>query len=176
MDQQDHNFAAGFRAFLSGFDWEGVTRMPYKEDGSAPFKAISRQVLFADAELGCELRYFEIAADGYSTLERHQHMHGVMIVRGAGLCLLGQSVRQVAAFDLVTIRPWIWHQFRATEGQSLGFLCMVNAARDKPQLPSADDLAGLRSVPEVAAFLDYGGTTVGNQGPRDPWPHLVTAG
>jgi len=37
-----------------------------------------------------------------------------------------------------------WHQFRASAGEPLGFLCMVNAARDKPQLPSAEDLTGLR--------------------------------
>ena len=46
-----------------------------------------------------------------------------------------------------------WHQFRATEGEPLGFLCMVNAARDKPQLPTADDLASLEAEPRIAAFL-----------------------
>ena len=46
-----------------------------------------------------------------------------------------------------------WHQFRATRGEPLGFLCMVNATRDKPQLPSAEDLAQLQSDQAVAAFL-----------------------
>ena len=32
----------------------------YKDDGSAPFRAITRQVLFGRPELGCELRYFEM--------------------------------------------------------------------------------------------------------------------
>jgi hypothetical protein len=31
---------------------------------------------------------------------------------------------------------------------------MVNAERDKPQLPTATDLADLRANPAVAAFLD----------------------
>ena len=47
-----------------------------------------------------------------------------------------------------------WHQFRATKGEPLGFLCMVNAQRDKPQLPTPDDLARLKADPKIAAFLD----------------------
>jgi mannose-6-phosphate isomerase-like protein (cupin superfamily) len=58
--------------------------------------------------------------------------------------------------DLVTIQPWTWHQFRATAGGPVGFLCMVNALRDKPRLPSDDDLRELRAYAEVAAFLDAG--------------------
>ena len=46
-----------------------------------------------------------------------------------------------------------WHQFRATQGEPLGFLCMVNAKRDKPQLPSAEDLAALEADATIAAFL-----------------------
>jgi hypothetical protein len=33
---------------------------------------------------------------------------------------------------------------------------MVNAARDKPQLPSPEDLAELQADPEIAAFLKRG--------------------
>ncbi|MGD9538680.1 MAG: cupin domain-containing protein [Alphaproteobacteria bacterium] len=142
------------RRFREAFDWEGVERMPYKEEGAAPFKSISRQVLFNDPNLKCELRYFEMAPGGYSTLERHEHVHGVMILRGRGRCLLGDEVRPVASHDLVTIPPLTWHQFRADEAEPLGFLCMVNVERDKPRLPSEAELAALRRRPEVAAFLD----------------------
>jgi quercetin dioxygenase-like cupin family protein len=141
------------RAF-AGFDWEGVERAPYKEDGAAPFRAISRLKLFDEQALGCELRYFEMAPGGYSTLERHRHMHAVIIFRGHGHCLLGTEVRAVAPFDLVTVPPGCWHQFRATAGETFGFLCMVNRERDRPQLPGAEELAALRSHPAVAAFLD----------------------
>jgi mannose-6-phosphate isomerase-like protein (cupin superfamily) len=142
------------RKFHQDYRWDEVAHLPYKEDGAAPFKAISRQVLFAEAALGCELRYFEMDAGGFSTLERHGHMHAVMILRGHGLCLLGSEVRPVKPFDLVTIPSWTWHQFRATEGGPLGFLCMVNAQRDKPQLPTARELEALRAHPAVAAFLE----------------------
>ena len=139
---------------FADFRWQGVEHRPYKEEGSAPFSAIARQVLFEEPALACELRYFEMAAGGYSTLERHAHMHGVMIFRGHGHCLLGTTVRPVQPFDLVTIPGWTWHQFRATQGEPFGFLCMVNRERDRPQLPTEADLAALRGVAEVAAFLD----------------------
>jgi len=139
--------------FLEGFRWEGVEQHAYKEGGSAPFEGISRQVLFAAPDLACELRFFDIEPRGYSTLERHKHVHAVMILRGHGKCLVGHEVRAVAAHDLVTVPPMTWHQFRAAADAPLGFLCMVNAARDRPQLPSEGELRELESNPEVAAFL-----------------------
>ncbi len=36
---------------------------------------------------------------------------------------------------------------------TLGFLCMVNAERDRPQLPTADELAALNGRPQLAEFL-----------------------
>jgi quercetin dioxygenase-like cupin family protein len=142
-----------FREFRDGYRWDDVACMPYKEDGAAPFKDISRQVLFAEPKLGCELRYFEMAAGGYSTLERHEHMHAVMVLRGHGQCLVGDEVRPVKQFDLVTIPSMTWHQFRATEGEPLGFLCMVNALRDKPQLPNQQELDALKACEAIADFM-----------------------
>jgi mannose-6-phosphate isomerase-like protein (cupin superfamily) len=136
-----------------GYRWEGVEELPYKEDGRALFKSITRQVLFADPQLDGELRYFEMAPGGFSTLERHEHMHAVLILRGRGHCLVGEEVRAVETRDLVTVPAMTWHQFRATQGEPLGFLCMVNAARDKPQLPSPEDLAKLERNARIAAFL-----------------------
>jgi hypothetical protein len=46
-----------------------------------------------------------------------------------------------------------WHQFVAASDTPLGFLCMVNSARDRPQLPTAEDLAHLRVDPAIAAFV-----------------------
>jgi quercetin dioxygenase-like cupin family protein len=137
-----------------GFRWDGVELLAYKDEGSAPFKAITRQVLFQRPELGCELRYFEMQPGGHSTLERHGHVHAVMIFRGRGACLVGGEVREVTAPDLVFIPPMTWHQFRASGGEAFGFLCMVNAERDKPQLPGDEELHDLRRNPAIAAFLD----------------------
>jgi mannose-6-phosphate isomerase-like protein (cupin superfamily) len=136
-----------------GYQWEGVERRPYKEDERALFKTITRQILFSDPELHGELRYFEVAPGGFSTLERHEHMHAVLILRGSGRCLVGREIRPLETHDLVTVPPWTWHQFRATGNEPLGFLCLVNAQRDKPQLPSAQELADLQENPEIGAFL-----------------------
>lgn len=145
-----------FRPARDMFRWEAVARQPYKQEGDAPFRDISRQTLFHDDALACELRYFEMETNGHSSLERHEHAHAVMILRGHGQCLVGREVREVKPFDLITIPAWTWHQFRATAGEPFGFLCMVNAARDRPVLPTAEELARLRDNPAVAAFLDRG--------------------
>lgn len=142
-----------FRSATEPGRWEGVDVLAYKEEGAAPFKSITRQVLFEDANLGCQMRYFEIAAGGHSTLERHDHVHAVMIARGKGQCLVGTQVRDVAERDLVHIPGMTWHQFRANQGDVLGFLCMVNVDRDKPQLPDAEQLAAMKTHPNVALFL-----------------------
>ncbi|MGC9954453.1 MAG: cupin domain-containing protein [Rhizomicrobium sp.] len=139
------------RRFKS-FRWEDTDLLAYKEEGS-PFKAITRQTLFRDPALKCELRYFEVAPGGYSTLERHEHMHAVLILRGHGECLVGDEVTKIDTNDLVTIEPWTWHQFRAGPDAPLGFLCMVNAERDKPSLPTDEERKALEADPQVAAFL-----------------------
>jgi S-methyl-1-thioxylulose 5-phosphate methylthiotransferase len=141
------------RKAAADYRWQGVEQRPYKEDDRALFKSITRQVLFSDPEMHGELRYFEVAPGGFSTLERHEHMHAVLILRGRGHCLVGSEVKLLETRDLVIVPPMTWHQFRATQDEPLGFLCMVNAERDKPQLPSDDDLAQMRTDPAVAAFL-----------------------
>ena len=141
------------RSAQDDYRWEGVEELPYKEDDRALFKSITRQVLFSDPELAGELRYFEVAPGGFSTLERHEHMHAVLILRGRGHCLVGSEVRPIATRDLVTVPAMTWHQFRATASEPLGFLCMVNATRDKPQLPSDEELANLQADAKIAAFL-----------------------
>jgi len=145
--------AAPFRSFGGDFRWDDVSLLAYKEEGAAPFKSITRQVLFQDTELKCELRYFEVAPGGYSTLERHEHTHGVMILRGEADVLVGDEVRHVKTHDLVRIPPMTWHQFRTKGSEPMGFLCMVNVERDKPQLPSDTDVAQMKADPKVADFL-----------------------
>jgi quercetin dioxygenase-like cupin family protein len=141
---------------FNSFRWEETDLLAYKEEGSAPFKAITRQTLFRDPALKCELRYFEVAPGGYSTLERHEHMHAVLILRGCGEVLIGEEVRKIETNDLVTVAPWTWHQFRVGPDSPLGFLCMVNAERDKPSLPSEEERKALAANPKIAAFLKGG--------------------
>jgi mannose-6-phosphate isomerase-like protein (cupin superfamily) len=135
------------------FRWEGVEVKPYKGEG-AHFSRITRQVLFHGGEgLGCELRYFEVAAGGWSSLERHHHAHAVMIIRGAARVLVGDHIVEARAHDLVRVPPLTWHQFQPQGEEPLGFLCMVDCDRDVPERPDASALAALRQDPMVAAFI-----------------------
>lgn len=139
--------------YSGDYKWEDVAVLDYKETGTN-FKSITRQVLFDGlGDLPCQLRYFEVQAGGYSSLERHVHVHAVMILRGAGQVFLGDNIYSIAEHDVITIPPRTWHQFQANTDSPLGFLCLVNVERDKVQLPTREDLAELGKNPKVAAFI-----------------------
>jgi quercetin dioxygenase-like cupin family protein len=133
------------------FRWEGVDVREYKQEGSAPFRDVTRQVLFEAQDLPAQLRYFEVAAGGWTTLERHQHVHAVMVIRGEGRALVGDQAYDIKLHDLVSVPPMTWHQFHAGPQEPLGFLCLVSSERDRPQLPRDGELetlsAPLRTEP-----------------------------
>ncbi len=138
---------------MENYEWENVPILTYKEEGTH-FKSITRQILAEGlGDVPCQLRYFEIASEGHSTLEHHQHTHLVIIFRGEGEVLLGSKIYSLQEKDVITIPAHTWHQFRATKGTPFGFLCMVNIERDKPIRPTEDDLKLLRQDPEIAAFI-----------------------
>src|ERR1022692_1571790 len=136
------------------YTWDGVDVHPYKEDGGTHFKNITRQTLFhGNADLAVELRYFEIGPGGHSTLERHEHAHLVTVIRGSGQVLVGEQVSEIGTYDVITVPPFTWHQFRATKGDHLGFLCVVSTERDKPQRPGPSELEELRVNEPVGEFI-----------------------
>ena len=139
--------------YRGNFRWEGIPLGDYKS-GGAHFRDATRQVLFgAEAGVRSELRYFEIGPNGHSTLERHEHAHAVMILRGEGRVLVGSEIFDLQPFDLVRVPPLTWHQFRAGAEQPLGFLCLVDLERDRPLRPTQEDLVALRAAPRIAEFL-----------------------
>jgi quercetin dioxygenase-like cupin family protein len=131
------------RKHSGDFHWQGVDVLEYKQDGTAPFRDVTRQVLFDSANPPAQLRYFEVAPGGHTTLERHEHVHSVMVIRGSGQCLVGDKAYELATHDLVNVPPMTWHQFRAAEDEPLGFLCLVASTRDRPQLPRDDEVASI---------------------------------
>jgi quercetin dioxygenase-like cupin family protein len=137
--------------------WHNVEELIYKdEDGTASFKDVTRRVLFGeDHQDGMEVRYFEVDAGGHTTLEKHEHTHLVIPIKGKGACLVGDEVLQLAIHDLVYVPSWEWHQYRAADDEALGFLCLVKIERDRPTLPTADEIAEMKRNPEVAAFIRH---------------------
>ncbi len=157
----ENNNALGTRqAFINRFvgkgdrrRWTETDMLSYKPTGSH-FRDITRQVLFGEEDgLPAELRYFEIEEEGYSTLERHEHVHAVMILAGRGEVLLGDRVDPVDQFDTVYVPPMTWHQFRASRGSILGFLCLVACDRDRPHRPTAAELEELDQIESVRQFI-----------------------
>ncbi len=121
----------------AAFRWQGVEVREYKAAG-APYKDVTRQTLLGEGEGEADLnfitRYFEIQPGGYSTLERHQHPHAVVVIRGRGRVALGERTYDLAPFDCVYVAPGAVHQFEASGVEPLGFLCIVDRVRDRPEL------------------------------------------
>jgi quercetin dioxygenase-like cupin family protein len=138
-----------------GHRWEGVDVHPYKETGSH-FRSITRQTLFPGGhDLPVELRYFEVLEGGHSTLERHDHAHLVMIIRGSGQVLVGEDIQDVALFDVVQVPPQTWHQFRANRADHLGFACIVAQDRDKPHRPDEQEREELLGNVKIGDFVRF---------------------
>lgn len=137
------------------YRWQGVSEHVYKADCDvSSFKDVTRRKLFIDPEKsGIELRYFEIAPSGHTTLEKHDHIHLVIPIRGAGSCLVDNKLIKLEINDVVHVPSWAWHQFRASDDDHLGFLCLVTCERDRPTLPTKEDLEILKKDPSVADFI-----------------------
>lgn len=136
------------------YTWDGVDTLVYKQDNS-PFKDVTRQILYNGSwDVPCQFRYFEVKPGGYSTMERHEHTHMVMIFRGSGQCLLGEEVVDVKVGDFIEVPTLQAHQFRANQGDYLGFLCLVNLERDKVQVITPEEQEVMKQNPVIRQFLD----------------------
>jgi quercetin dioxygenase-like cupin family protein len=124
------------------FRWP-VAEKPYK-DGGELYRDVTRQTILGEGEgeeaLAFLTRYFEVAADGFSTLEQHQHPHAVVVLRGSGCVQLGEESFAIGPGDCVFVAPGEAHQFRADRGEALGFLCIVDRVRDRPVALRSDSV------------------------------------
>lgn len=118
------------------FTWAGVPLEPYKTNTDS-WQGITRRELSGKRgeTQAFHLRYFEIAPGGYSSLERHQHEHVVVPVRGHGEVRFGCYIFRIGFGDIVYVASGDPHQFRNPEDatEPFGFLCIVNAERDTPE-------------------------------------------
>lgn len=117
------------------FSWKGVKDEPYKSVAGGWADIIRRVLIGGRGESArFHVRYFEIAPGGRSSLERHRHEHVVICVRGEGQVRTGRSKRRLGFMDTVYISPDIVHQLSNPYTEPFGFLCIVNAKRDRPRV------------------------------------------
>lgn len=135
------------------FIWEGINRIDYKPvagDGGDTFNNVIRQNLIVhDENVDFDLRYFECGAGGFTTLEKHEHVHVVIIVRGEGKVVVGNSVITPKPFDLIKIPSWTPHQLVNIGDEPFGFFCTVNGLRDKFTLLKKAEVDELYKDPEI---------------------------
>ncbi len=115
--------------------WAGVEPRSYKDE-DASFSGVARHTLLGARDgsdaLDFEVRYFQVRPGGCSSLEHHAHAHAVVILEGRGRVRLGERLEPVRPFDVVYVAPHEVHRFEASEGEGLGFLCIVHRDRDRP--------------------------------------------
>jgi|TARA_B110000879_G_scaffold212368_1_gene308312 ribulose-bisphosphate carboxylase large chain len=117
------------------FDWQDRPAILYKKDQTLPFSGVKRVELIGKQDEACcfDLRYFEIEAGGYSSLERHQHSHIIIGARGRGKVLVAEENYYLSAHDVIYIKPNTAHQIHNHEDKPLGFYCIVDRNRDQAE-------------------------------------------
>lgn len=118
--------------------WQGIKVEKYKQ-GSGGWADIVRQTLIGShgEKTKFHLRYFEIAPGGCSSFEKHRHEHVVVCVRGKGKALADKKSHILNFLDTLYISQDTPHQLQNPFKEPFGFLCIVNAKRDKPKILTA---------------------------------------
>lgn len=116
------------------FEWNHIEPAPYKTEVGS-WKDVSRRVFVGETGESPKfhVRYFEIAQGGHSTLEQHQHEHVVVVMRGKGHAIVGDKRVDLGFGDVLYVSPEEIHQLSNSQAEPFGFMCMVNAERDRPR-------------------------------------------
>jgi quercetin dioxygenase-like cupin family protein len=115
--------------------WQGIVDEPYKTEGDEWSDIVRRVLIGSHGESTTfHVRYFEIASGGRSSLERHRHEHVVICVKGEGIVQTGEKKRKMKFMDTLYISPDMVHRLSNPFSAPFGFLCIVNAKRDRPKI------------------------------------------
>lgn len=119
---------------LGDFQWSHIQPTEYKTDDGS-FQGVSRRVFVGETGETplFHTRYFEVAEGGYTTLEQHLHEHVVIVMRGQGVALVGERRVRLGFGDVLYVAPDEVHQLSNSGTEPFGFLCIVNAERDRPR-------------------------------------------
>jgi len=105
--------------------WKGVRVREYGKE----FAGVTRQV-FIGPEEGSRhfhLRYFRLEPGKHSSLERHPHEHGVLILHGHARLQINEDFFELHPHDAIFISGDDLHQFVVQGDEPLGFLCVIKA-------------------------------------------------
>jgi quercetin dioxygenase-like cupin family protein len=136
----DKKNRSAFYRHKGDMSWQGVRDEPYKAAAEG-WSGIMRRVLIGGRGESAKfhVRYFEIAQGGNSSLERHRHEHVVICVKGRGVVRVGKAKKHMDFMDTIYIAPDTVHQLLNPFKEPFGFLCIVNARRDKPKVLGGSD-------------------------------------
>jgi len=123
--------------FAPDFQWANRESTPYKSADDLAFKDVRRVELVGKfgEQTRCDLRYFEVAPGGFTSLEKHLHTHIIIGARGTGLLTMGNERITLEPLDVVHLRPLEVHQLHNESREPFGFLCIVDHERDRPMRP-----------------------------------------
>lgn len=76
------------------------------------------------------MRQFEVAAGGHTPRHSHDYEHEVYILGGSGTVLLNGREQPVRTGDALYVPADSEHQFQASGGEALKFLCFVPVTRN----------------------------------------------
>lgn len=143
----------------SSFGWHGVEPKEYhlgsQQQAGMRWRGVARYSFATPPELPAQfaLRYFELEPGGYSRLEKHAHIHLIFVLRGHGKALVGERLFDLQPFDLLYVPPWTPHRWINEGEEPFGFLCPVDAERDRPQPLSAEEWEALKRNPTTAPYV-----------------------
>jgi quercetin dioxygenase-like cupin family protein len=140
-------------------EWSGIEPKGYRagrqDELGQGFRGVTKHVISGDRgePSSFEVRYFEVEPGGYTRLEKHEHVHSVTVIRGTGYAIVGEEVLRLHGFDHVYVGPMTMHQFVNDGAEPFGFICVVDADRDRPQPATDEEYLALASAPALSAFL-----------------------
>lgn len=118
--------------------WVSIKKESYKKTAGAWADIDRYSLIVLDGQSPkYHVRYFEIAPGGSSSFEHHRHEHTVICLKGKGVIKMGSKRHVLRYLDIAYVSPHSPHQLTNPYKEPFGFLCIVNAKRDKPRLLDA---------------------------------------
>lgn len=132
------------------WNWDGVDVHHY-ETGNPGDDVPTKQVLIGaeDGAPNFVLRYFTIPPRGKSSLDHHEHDHGVVITHGRARVMLGDEYEEVSEGDVVYIPGWERHQFENLTDEPFTFLCIIPPKSAQPDMCAVPNTAEVDDTAEV---------------------------